>query len=75
MFAGWIAGLSLLGTDRTLAGHAALKLTSNFLRGALFERVSASPHDKRARANERQGLHLLILGNEAGNANREWPTR
>jgi hypothetical protein len=50
--------------NRSLAGHAALELTSDFLRAALFEWISASPHDERARANDRQGLHLLILGSD-----------
>jgi hypothetical protein len=53
VFPGWIAGFSLLGTKLPLPGDAALELTSNFLRGALFERVSASHHDKRARAYDR----------------------
>jgi hypothetical protein len=64
VFAGGIAGLSLFGTKLSLAGHAALELIPDFLRAALFERVSTSPHDERARANDRQGLHLLILGSK-----------
>ena len=64
MFAGGITGLSLFRTKLPLPGHSALKLASNFFRAALFERISASPHDERARANDRQGLHLFILGSE-----------
>jgi hypothetical protein len=60
--------------NRSLAGHAALELTSDFLRAALFEWISASPHDERARANDRQGLHLFILGSEWCNA-RAWLKR
>jgi len=61
MFSGWIAGFSLFGTNCSLPSHTALELTSDFLRAALFEWIGASPHDERARANDRQGLHLLIL--------------
>ena len=68
MFAGGITGLSLFRTKLPLPGHSALKLASNFFRAALFERISASPHDERARANDRQGLHLFILGSERSNA-------
>ena len=64
VFAGGITGLSLFRTKLPLPGHSALKLASNFFRAALFERISASPHDERARANDRQGLHLFILGSE-----------
>jgi hypothetical protein len=60
--------------NRSLAGHATLKLTSHFLRTALFEWISASLHDERARANDRQGLHLFILGSERSNA-RAWLRR
>jgi hypothetical protein len=61
VFTGGIAGFSLFGTKLSLAGDAALDLTSDFLGAALFERVSTSPYDERACANDRQGLHLLIL--------------
>jgi hypothetical protein len=71
VFAGWIVGGTLERTNRALAGHSALELTSDFLRAALFQWISASPNDERARANDRQGLHLFILRNEGGNANRE----
>jgi hypothetical protein len=68
VFTGGITGFSLFGPDRSLAGYAALELTSDFLGSALFERVSASAHNQRARANDRQGLHLLILGSVRSNA-------
>jgi hypothetical protein len=64
VFAGRIVRGPLFRANRSLAGHAALELASDFLRGALFERISASPHDERTRANDRQGLHLLILGSD-----------
>ena len=68
MFAGGITRLSLFRANRSLAGHAALELASDFLSAALFEWVSTSAHNERARANYRQGLHLLILGSERSNA-------
>jgi hypothetical protein len=71
MFAGRIAGGPLLRTKRSLAGHSALQLFSDLLGTALFERVSASPPNERARANDRQGLHLFILESEQSNA-RAW---
>jgi hypothetical protein len=74
VFAGRIVRGTLDRANRSLAGHAALELTSDFLRAALFERVSTSPHDERARANDRQGLHLFILGSEWCNA-RAWLKR
>jgi hypothetical protein len=63
-----IAGFSLFGPNRSLTGHPALELIADFLGAALFERVRTSPGEKRARANDRQGLHLLILGSEPNNA-------
>jgi hypothetical protein len=68
MFTGGIARGPLLRANRSLAGHAALELISDFLGGALFEWVSASADNERARANDGQGLHLLILGSERSNA-------
>jgi hypothetical protein len=68
VFAGGVILRAIDRANRSLAGHAALELTSDFLRAALFEWVSASPHDKRTRANDRQGLHLFILGSELSNA-------
>jgi len=62
VFAGGIVRGPLFRANRSLAGHAALELTSDFLLAALFKWISASPHDERARANDRQGLHLFILG-------------
>jgi len=68
VLAGGITRLSLFRTNRPLASHATLKLISNFIGAALFEWISASAHNERARANDRQGLHLLILGSERPNA-------
>ena len=53
---------------RSLAGHAALELASHFLRAALFQRISTTTRDKRERADDRQGLHLLILESGCANA-------
>jgi hypothetical protein len=64
VFAGRIVRGPLFRANRSLAGHAALELASDFLRAALFERISASPHDERTRANNRQGFNLLILGSD-----------
>jgi hypothetical protein len=74
MFTGGIVRGPLFRANCSLAGHAALELTSDFLCAALFERVSASPHNERARANDRQGLHLFILRSEWSNA-RAWLKR
>ena len=68
VFTGGIAGAPLFRANRSLAGDAALELTSDFLGTALFEWVSASAYNERAGANNRQGLHLLILGSERSNA-------
>jgi hypothetical protein len=68
VFTGRIARGPLFRANRPLAGHAALKLISDFIGGALFEWVCASAHNERAHANDRQGLHLLILGSERSNA-------
>jgi hypothetical protein len=68
VFTGGIVRSPLFRANRSLAGHAALELASDFLGGALLERVSASAYNERARANDRQGLHLLILGSEQSNA-------
>jgi hypothetical protein len=68
VLAGGITRLSLFRTNRPLASHATLKLISNFIGAALFEWISASAYNERARANDRQGLHLLILGSERSNA-------
>ena len=55
---------------RSLAGHAAFELASHFLRGTLFQRISTPTRDKRERADDRQGFHLLILGSDRPNARR-----
>ena len=68
VFAGRIIFRAVLRTNRALTGDAALELTAHFLRATLFERIRACPGEKRARANNRQGLHLLILGSRRSNA-------
>jgi hypothetical protein len=68
VFTGGVARGPLFRANRSLARHAALELTADFLGTALFERVSTSAYNERARANDRQGLHLLILGSERSNA-------
>jgi hypothetical protein len=54
----------------TLTGHAAFELVGHFARGSLFEGISATARHQRAtqKNQDRQGLHLLILGNERANA-------
>jgi hypothetical protein len=42
VLAGWIARLSLFGSDLALTGNAALQLRLHFLPASLFERVSTS---------------------------------
>ena len=65
VFAGWIAGLSLLGADSALTGDAALQLRLNFAAISLFERIGTAAGKRCARDHEedRQGPHPLILGN------------
>jgi len=53
---------------RSLAGHATLELASHFLRAALLQRISTPTRDKRERADDRQGFHLLMLRNDRTNA-------
>ena len=53
---------------RSLAGHAPLELASHFLRAALFQRINTPTRDKRERADDRQGFHLLILEGKCANA-------
>jgi len=55
---------SIKRAHRSLAGRAALELASHFLRAALFQWIGTPTRDKRERANDRQGSHLHILGNE-----------
>jgi hypothetical protein len=71
VFIGRIARLSLFGTDLPLPRDAALELIPDFPCAALFKWISASPYHERARANNRQGPHLFILGNKWSNA-RAW---
>jgi len=74
VFAGRITLFAIDRANGSLTGYAALELIPDFPRAALFERVSTSPSEKRARANDRQGLHLFILGSERSNA-RAWLKR
>jgi hypothetical protein len=57
-------------TEFTLPGHAAFELVAHLARGSLFERISATARHQRTseKDRDRQGLHLLILGNERANA-------
>jgi hypothetical protein len=64
VFSRGIIRRSINRADRSLAGHAALKLPTDFLSAAMFDWISATASDQRERANDRQGLHLLILGSK-----------
>ena len=55
-------------SDGSLAGNSAPQLVLHFLSAAFLHRVGATSYDQRARAQDRQGLHLLILGKERSNA-------
>jgi len=59
---------SIKRADCPLARDAALELASHFLRAALFQRISTPTRDKRERADDRQGFHLLMLRNDRTNA-------
>jgi hypothetical protein len=62
MLCGRVAGRSLKGDKRSLAGHAAFKLPLNFLAGALFERVGAATQSQACdREQDRHAFHLRIL--------------
>jgi hypothetical protein len=65
-----IIGRSINRADRSLPSHAALKLSTDFLSAAMFEWIGATASDQRERANDRQGFHLFILGNDETNARR-----
>jgi hypothetical protein len=66
----WITGRSIKRAYRSLAGHAALELASHFFRAALFQRIGTPTRDKRERAEDRQGFHLLMLRSDRTNARR-----
>ena len=70
VFSRGIIRRSIKRAHRSLAGHAALELASHFLRAALFQRINTPTRDKRERADDRQGLHLLILRSDRTNARR-----
>jgi hypothetical protein len=60
-----ITGGPLHWAERSLAGDAALKLPLHFLRAALFKRISAATRSQPCdHEQDRQALHLLILGSE-----------
>ena len=61
---------SIKRADRSLARHAALELASHFVGAALFQWIGTPTRDKRERADDRQGLHLLILRSDRTNARR-----
>jgi hypothetical protein len=61
---------SIKRAHRSLARHAALELASHFFGAALFQRIGTPTRDKRERADDRQGLHLLILRSDRTNARR-----
>ena len=68
VLSGRIARFSIDRADRPLARHTALQLTSDFFRAALFQRIGTPTCDKRERADDRQGFHLLILESKCANA-------
>ena len=68
VFSRGIIRRSIKRADCSLARHAALELASHFLRAALFQRINTPTRDKRERADDRQGFHLLILESKCANA-------
>jgi len=67
MLSGWVARISLQGADCSLAGHSSFKLSLNFLRRALFERVGAATHSQACdREHDRHAFHLRILWRPRG---------
>jgi len=58
---------AIYGADLSLAGNAALQLLADLSGGALFERIGATGREQRACDwdEDRQGLHLLILGSRS----------
>ncbi len=61
---------SIKRADCSLTRHAALELASHFFRAALFQRIGTPTRDKRERADDRQGFHLLMLRSDWTNARR-----
>ena len=70
VFSRGIIRRSIKRADRSLARHAALELASHFFGAALFQGIGTPTRDKRERADDRQGLHLLILRSDRTNARR-----
>ena len=68
VLSGGIIRRSIKRAYGSLARHAALKLASNLFRAALFQRIGTPTRDKRERAEDRQGFHLLILESKCANA-------
>ncbi len=65
MLACGVVGRPLHWANRSLSGHAPFELPLHFLRGALFERISATTRDQPCdHEQDRQAFHLLILGSE-----------
>lgn len=73
MFVGGVVREAFLRPESALAGHAAFKLGTDFLGGALFKRIGAAAGGKSADGEEknRSALHRLILGGECLNASEE----
>jgi hypothetical protein len=65
-----VTGWTIHRAELTLTCDAAFELALDFLCAPLFERIGATAHHQCAcdREQDRQGLHLLILGNERANA-------
>lgn len=62
MLAGGIIGRSIDRTECSLPSYAALKLPLDFLRAALFNRISAAARAQPCEdEQERRAFHLLIL--------------
>ena len=67
VLAGGIFGRPLDRAERSLPGHAALKLPLYFLRAALFKGISAAARDQTCDDEQDGGaFHLLILESEGG---------
>ena len=71
MLARRIVGRPFDWAKRSLSGRAAFKLPLHFLRGQLFNRISAAARDQPCdHEQDRHALHLFILESERGIARR-----
>jgi len=62
MLSRWVARRSLQRADCSLAGYSSFKLSLNFFRGALLERVGTATHSQACdREQDRHAFHLRIL--------------